>query len=230
MNLSSYRTRIARAVGGLSTSDTDDLALIDAWVNEGVVQFLKDTKINVLSAVLGVTAGSADYTLDTDILGFTDVWYEPASGEDVMLEPVDSLEIARMRLSDGTTDSSPRYYAMQGAHLLQIHPAPASSSDQLHILYTPRPAAMSATSDAPSDSTKGNVPEEYHPVIEAYAKWKAAQADDHRPSDFGLNFQAEYERGCSQARAHMNRKAGVFKARKRLGRRRRWPTSPGVDR
>lgn len=231
MNLSTFRTRIARGIGGLSPSDANDLALIDSWVNEAVVQFLKDTKINVIPAVLGVTAGSGDYTLDTDILAFTDVWYEPASGEQVMLEPVDSREIARMRLTDGVTETSPRYYALQGAHLLQIYPAPASSSDQLHLLYTPRPAAMSATSDAPSDATKGNIPEEYHPNLEAYAKWKAAQADDHRPSEFGMNFQAEYERGVSMARASINRKSGAFRGRKTLARTGRWrvPTSPGVD-
>ena len=228
MNLADFRSRIARSVGGLSTSDATDLALIDDWVNEGVVQFLKDTKINVVTAVLAVTAGSADYTLDTDILSFTDVWYDPASGESVILDPVDSRELNEMRLADSSA-SSPRYYATQGAHLIQLFPAPASSSDTLHIKYTPRPAALSATADSPDTSTKGNVPEEFHPVIEAYAKWKAAQADDHRPSEYGMNYQAEYERGCSMARATINRKSGVFRARKTHGRRRYWPTSPGAD-
>lgn len=229
MNLSTFRTRIARAVG-LSGSDSSDLSLVDSWVNEGVVQLLRDTKVNQITAVLGVTASSGDYTLDTDILAMTDLWYEPADGiQNVLLEPVDSREIERMRRLQTAADVSPRYYALQGAHLLRLYPLPGSSSDKLHITYTPRPAALSATSDAPSDSTKGNIPEEYHPVIEAYAKWKAAEAEEHRPSEFGLKFQAEYERGVAKVRADMNRKGGVFKGRKIPGRRPLFPVTPGTD-
>lgn len=230
MNLDEYRSRIARVVG-MSSSDSDDLALIDDWVNEGVVQFLKDTKINQLTAVLAVTAGSGDYTLDTEILAFTDVWYAPSGGQEVVLEPVDSRDILQMRRNTTTAESTTRYYAMQGAHLLMLYPEPASSDDRLHIIYTPRPDAMSATSQSPSDSAKGNVPEEYHDVIEAYAKWKAAEAEEHRPSNYGLSFQAEYEKGIAKTRSDLNKKAGVFKSRKVGGklRGRRFPVTPGTD-
>lgn len=231
MNLDDYRTRVARVVG-MSASDSDDLALIDSWVNEGVVQFLKDTKVNQLTAVLAVTAGSADYTLDDDILAMTDLWYEPADGStNILLEPVDSGEVIRMRMAQGAVEASPRYYALQGAHLIMLFPNPVSSSDELHLVYTPRPAAMSATADAPSDSAKGNVPDEYHHVIEAYAKWKAAEAEEHKPSQFGLAFQAEYEKGVAKTRSDMNKKGGVFKARKVGGKRRgrRYPVTPGTD-
>ena len=169
MNLDQYRTRVARAVG-MSASDSDDLSLIDSWVNEGVVEFLKDTKVNQVTAALSVTAGSGDYTLDSDILSMTDIWYAPSDGnQDTLLEPVASSHIIEMRRYQAAADVAPRYYALQGAHLLMMYPYPASDSDVLHIVYTPRPAAMSVTSDAPSDAAKGNVPEEYHSVIEAYA-------------------------------------------------------------
>lgn len=230
MNLSTFRTRVSRAVG-MSTSDAGDLSLIDGWVNEGVLQFLKDTKANQITAVLSVTASSGDYTLDTDILSFTDLWYAPSGNQEVLLEQVDSREILRMRRTQQAADTSPRFYAQQGAHLLMLYPAPGSSSDLLHLIYTPRPAAMSVTSDAPSDATKGNVPAEYHDVIEAYAKWKAGEAEEHKPSNFGLSWQAEYAKGVAQARAHINRKSGVFKARKVGGVRsgRRFPLKRGVD-
>ena len=231
MNLNDYRTRVARVVG-MSASDSDDLALIDSWVNEGVVEFLKDTKVNQLTAALSVTASSGDYTLDSEILALTDVWYEPADGsQSIVLEPLDSLEIRRMRLTQTATGTAPRYYAMQGAHMLMLHPNPASSDDLLHLIYTPRPTGMSATADSPDEAGRGNVPEEYHSVIEAYAKWKAAEAEEHEPSKFGLAFQAEYAKGVAEVRSDMNRKAGVFKAKKVGGKRRgrRFPVTPGTD-
>ena len=229
MNLNDYRTRVARAVG-LSASDSDDLDLIDAWVNEGIVQLLRDTKVWQKTASLSVTAGSGDYTLDTDIIAMTDLWYSPANNvQDTLLEPVDSREIERMRRQQTAADVSPRYYALQGAHLLRLYPLPGSDSDTLHITYTPRPAALSATADTPTTEANGNIPAEYHPLIEAYAKWKAGEAEEHKPSEFGLKWQAEYERGVAKIHADMNRKAGVFKGKKRWGRRPVFPLTPGTD-
>lgn len=230
MNLATIRRRTARAIG-LSASDSDDTTDIDSWANEAVEQFLKDTKLNVKTASMSVTASSGDYTLDSDILALADLWYEPANGvQEVLLEPVDSREIQRMRRLQVSADISPRYYALQGAHLLMLYPNPESSSDLLHISYVPRPtAALSATSDSPSDATRGNIPTEYHPVIEAYVKWKAGEAEEHRPSESGMKFQAEYERGIAKVRGDLNKKAGVFKAKKRWGRRPMWPITPGTD-
>lgn len=230
MNLNDFRTRVCRVVG-LSPSNSSDLSLIDSWVNEAVIQFLKDTKLNVLKASLSVTAGSADYTLDSDILTFTDAWYEPADGtQDWMLEPVDSREIMRMRLIESSVFAVPQYIALQGAHLIMLHPAPTSSSDKLHILYVPRPTAtLAVTADSPADATRGNIPAEYHPILEAYVKWKAAEAEEHRPSEYGKVFEAEYQRGVAQTRADLNKKSGVFLPRKVHGRRRIFPRTPGVD-
>lgn len=230
MNLSDFRTRVARVVG-LSTSNAQDLALIDSFVNESVVQFLRDTKINVVKASLSVTAGQPDYTLDTDIIAFTDAWYEPSGGNQKwLLEPVSSRDILAMRIAEGAVESATRYIAIQGAHLIMLHPAPQSSEDKLHILYVPRPTAvLSATSHSPADPTRGNIPEEFHPILEAYVKWKTAEAEEHRPSDSGRAFQAEYEAGVMKTRAILNKKAGVFLPRKRHGRRRPFPFHPGVD-
>lgn len=230
MNLNDFRTRAAR-VSGMSTSESGDVELLDDWTNEAVVQFLKDTKLNVRKAALALTAGQADYTLDSDILSFSDLWIEPASGQwDGMLQPLDSAELLRMRLLADSTDTTVRNYALQGAHTLMLYPTPQSSSDVLHVLYVPRPSAMAVTADTPSATANGNIPEEYHPLIEAYVKWKACSAEEHRGSENGLQFQAEYERGCAKVRGEMNRKAGVLKAPAVWGRRgRRFPVTPGTD-
>jgi hypothetical protein len=229
MTLGEIRARVCRSIG-MSASSTEDIALIDGWVNDGITQFLKDTKINVVTAAMATTEGVSDYTLDEDILSFTDVWYAPADGsQGVLLEPLDSRELLRMQMYEGSADVYPRYYAMQGAHLLLLYPTPSSSSDMVHILYTPRPGLISQADQQPSDETKGAIPQEFHVVIEAYVKWKAAQAEEHRPSEFGLTFQAEYERGISMVRSSMNRKKGVFQAPAKVGRRPLFPMTPGTD-
>lgn len=231
MNLSDFRTRAAR-VSGMSTSDSSDTSLLDAWANEAVTQFLRDTKIHVRKASLAVTAGSADYTLDTDILAFMDIYITPSSGQwDGMLEPIDSAELLRRRLLSSSAETTVRYYALQGAHTLMLYPAPQSSSDTLHVLYVPRPSStLSATADSPSATAYGGIPTEYHPLIESYVKWKACEAEEHKPSQNGLQFQSEYERGIARVKADLNRKAGVLKAGAVWGRRgKRFPVTPGTD-
>lgn len=231
MNLANFRTRVAR-VSGMSPTDSGDLALIDAWVNDAVTQFLKDTKFNVLQASLSVTAGTPDYTLDTDILAFTDVWLDSASGstQDGLLEPRDSREILRMRLQSDWTGVPPMYYGLQGGNLIMLHPAPVSSSDKLNIIYVPRPLnALSVTSDTPSATASGGIPSEYHAVLEAYAKWKACEAEEHKPSENGQMFMAEYNTGIARVRRDLNLKAGVFKSPARWGRNGYYPAGRGVD-
>lgn len=230
MNLNDFRVRAAR-VSGMSTSESGDTDLLDSWANEAVVQFLKDTKLDVRKAALALTADQGDYTLDADILSFSDVWIEPASGQfDGLLQPTSSGDLIARRRLEVTPESSVVYYALRGAHTLMLHPAPQSSSDVLHILYVPRPDAMATTAATPSATANGNIPEEYHPLIEAYVKWKACSAEEHRGSDNGLQFQAEYERGVARVRGDMNKKAGVLKAGATWGRRgKRFPVTPGTD-
>jgi hypothetical protein len=229
MNLATFRSRIAR-VTGMSNSVTADQALMDGWVNEGILQFLRETKHNVKLAAMAVTAGQADYLLDTNILSLQGLWYEPAdSVRGPLLEQVTPERIFEMRLPEFTDTSGSRYYALAGAHTLMLYPDPGDSDDLLHLLYVPRPTALSATSDAPSGTANGNIPEEYHTIIEAYAKWKAAEAEEHKGSDYGIQFQAEYERGIAKVKGDIRRKSGVIAPTVTIGRPRRVYPSPGVD-
>lgn len=232
MNLNDFRTRVAR-VSGMSSSVTEDLALIDSWANEAVEQFLRDTKINKQLGTMAVTAGEGDYQLDTDILSFEDLWIEPAnsSDQDRLLERRSSAEIRQMRLFEAAEDVTSMYYAVDGEHLLMLYPAPVSSSDELKMTYVPKPtAALSVTADSPASTAYGNIPTKHHPVLESYIKWKACEAEEHKPSDNGLAFQAEYERGVAKVKADISRKSGIMAGPARWGRRnKRIPTSPGID-
>jgi hypothetical protein len=222
------QTRVARVIG-MSMSVTADTDLILGWYNDAVVQFLRETKINVRPASLAVTADQDDYTLDTDILAMQAMWYQPAAGSTSMMIAISPEEMyeRRMVTSDG---GPPQFYALSGAHTLLLSPPPSSDSDAIHMLYVPRPAAMSATSDTPSASANGNIPAEYHTILEAYTKWKAGEAEEHRPSENGLQFQAEWERGIVKVKAEVRRKAGPVIGSVRIGRGMSYPrVGNGVD-
>ena len=210
------QTRVARSIG-LSLSVTADTALMLGWYNDAVEQFLRETKINVRPASLAVTAGQADYTLDDDIMSMQAMWFQPAQGSTSMMIPITAEDMYQRRMYN-QTGGPPQYYALLGAHTLLLDPSPTSNSDLLHMLYVPRPAAMAASSDSPSATAMGNIPSEYHTILEAYVKWKAGQAEEHRPSENGLQFQAEWEREITRVKGELRRKAGAVIGSVRMGR------------
>jgi hypothetical protein len=222
------QTRVARAIG-LSLSTAEDMALMLGWYNEAVEQFLRATKINVRPAALAVTAGQDDYSLDTDIIALQAMWFQPASGSTAMMLPITPEEMYARRMVT-QAGGPPNYYSLSGAHTLLIHPAPSSDDDQIHILYVPRPAAMAASSDSPAATAMGNIPSEYHTLLEAYVKWKAGQADEHKPSENGLQYQSEWERGVTAVKGELKRKAGAVIGSVRMGRGLSYPVvGNGVD-
>lgn len=210
------QTRVARAIG-LSLSVSDDMALMLGWYNDAVEQFLRETKINVRPASLAVTAGQEDYSLDSDIMSMQALWFQPAEGSTAMMQPITPEEMFQRRMVT-QSGGPPNYYSLSGAHTLMIHPTPSSNNDAIHMLYVPRPTAMAASADSPSATAMGNIPSEYHPLLEAYVKWKAGQAEEHRPSENGLQYQSEWERGITAVKSELKRKAGAVIGSVRMGR------------
>lgn len=231
MNLATFRSRISGTVGAANTGT--EQALIDGWVNEGVVDFLRRTKVHKKLLQMALTAGTSDYTLDTDILSFEKAWVDSASSsyQDRLLEPVDYAEIVRMRTVQSPVGIGPLYYSLEGAHLLLLHPAPISSDDTLRAVYVPRPAALSVSSDSPSSTANGGIPEEFHQFIEAYAKWKAADFVDDQSSQQGQTYLQEYLAGVVEAKRALTTKAGNRLSGAKWGRypRRPLPITPGTD-
>ena len=228
MNLATFRSRIAR-VSGMSSSDADDLTLIDGWVNDAIEQFNRETKLNVALASMTVTAGSGDYSLDTDILAMQALWYAPADSQSALMIPLAPETLIQNRLFEGSQNTPPRYYALAGGNTLMLWPNPTSSTEKIHVLYVPRHTALAATADTPAATANGNIPVEYHPILEAYAKWEACEAEEHRPSNSGDTFKQEWNQGVAVVRSEVKRKAGVTLPAVRLGRPRNLPSSPGVD-
>ena len=230
MNLATFRSRISGAIGLDNTASSTEQGLIDGWVNEAVEQFLIEVKPHWRTAQLATTAGSGDYTLDTDILAFKDIYLAPGdSSINRQLQQVDTEEIIRNRiLLSASTGVSPYKYAVQGSNILMLFPVP-QSGDVLHILYIPRPTALSATADSPSATANGGIPAEFHPILEAYAKWKGADYADDKSSQYGQLYLQEWARGLAKAKEIQMKKAGVRTGSAKIGKTRRWPVGSGVD-
>lgn len=234
MNVAEFALRVTHAIGidaaTANSATSQEYTLFLSWLNEGVVEFLRKTKIFKRTASLTLTSGTADYAMDTDILAFEDATYTPDGGTQRSLIQIDTWEIRDMRIRNTVLSVAPEYYAFEG-QVIMLYPTPQSSSDTLHLVYVPRPTALAATADAPSATANGGVPAEYHHVIEAYVKWKAGQHANDKASQNGEAFHQEFEQGVVDARVSEFRKAGMRIGSANIGRSRGWRgyAGPGVD-
>lgn len=123
-----------------------------------------------------------------------------------------------MRAGGSTSTSYPASaYALAGANLLMVWPTP-SGADVITIYQTPRPTALSVSSDDPSTASLGGIATEYHKAIEWYMSWQAADSED--AEDKGDHYRQLYEQTLTRIRATSVRKGG------RLGRAQIGPLRP----
>ncbi len=233
MTVAEFALRVTGAIGidaaTANSATSQEYALFLSWLNEAAVEFLRETKVFKRTASLAVVAESADYSIDSAILSFEDATYTPSGGTQRLLRQVDTAIIREMRLGTTTLASDPEWYAYEGQTIM-LYPTPRSSSDALHIVYVPRPTAMTATTDAPSVTANGGIPEEYHPVLESYVKWKAAEHANDKASGNGQGFKQQWDEGVAKTKITEIRKAGMLIGSVNLGRR-NWRSfaGPGVD-
>lgn len=225
MDLTTFRLRVQASTGlAAASAGHYEQALVDGWVNEGIVQFLLRTKVVKKTAVLNLTANEGDYVLDPDILALEDLYVG-----DRILQPVDTGDIRRWRLGAGTTDEGASKYAYE-SQMLMLYPTPQSAG-QLHIVYVQRPTPLTAAGHDPGVDPYGRIPAEYHPIIEAYAKWKGAEYSNDQASQNGATFSQQYEAAIMQTKVLETRKAGVVTRRALPGWRSKQGVgiSPGID-
>jgi hypothetical protein len=212
--LTNFRLRVA-AILGLDNSSNGDQGLIDAWVNEGYEDFVRRTQCNVDEATMALTSGTDDYTIATSIMAILEI-DNSASDQTYGMERLTLPDLLKMRRAAPTTASPARYYAFKGSDRLSVFPTPGSS-ETLTILYVPRPTALSAGSDVPSD-----VPAEFHQALEYYALHRGGEYDNHGPSQFGAYWMAKYEKAVQECRQAMRQRGGSRAARAQVGRATRY--------
>jgi len=149
MTLKDFRDEVGFKLN-FSTSDAEELARVDAWVNRGYEDILLRTQCKVCHGTMTTTADEWRYSLPTNTLDILEIWLEDDSGETVPFEKTDARHIIRLRAGLETeTGSPPRFFAVDGSNFFMLWPTP-SDTDTINVLYVPRPTALSATGDAPS--------------------------------------------------------------------------------
>jgi hypothetical protein len=187
MNLDEYRDEIAFKMN-YSVTDAEELSRMDAWVNRGYTDILLRTQCKVCHGTMTTTAGEWRYALPTNTLDIVEIWLEDDDGETIGFEKTDARHLIRMRAGLEVDESSPpRYFAVDGSNMFMLWPTP-SDTDTINVLYVPRPTALSATSDEPTD-----IPNEFHEGVLWYALWQAADADDDASSQMGEYYRTIYE-------------------------------------
>ena len=88
----------------------------------------------------------------------------------------------------------------------------------------PRPTALSATADVPSD-----VPAEFHKAIEFYALREAADYDDDQSSYLGRYYDQQYTAWITRIKKAIWQKGGSKLPVAQMKGRRRVPTDPSQD-
>ena len=124
--LAQFRTRITSKTGLANTASSADQSLVDSWVNEGVVDVLRETGCNIDSTT--VTPGaSADYALGVSVLGIIDM-YTTSGGTDNRVEQMTVPDLLEMRRNGSTTSGPTVYYALAGPGLVLFFPPPAAAA------------------------------------------------------------------------------------------------------
>lgn len=202
--LARFRSRIAMRTGiAADTAGSDDQTLADEFINDGVLDVLRETHCNVDKQT--VTPGaSADYALGTDVLAIIDL-YTSSGGTDSRVEQVSVPDLIELRRQGTTASSSPvSHFALAGSDLILFYPTPAAA-DTLTMYYVPKPTALSGSADDPSSASLGGIRTEFHKAIEYYALAEAADYDDDQSSAQGARYREWYQAELGKVRKQLNR-------------------------
>ena len=219
--LATFRSRVASIIG-LDNSTAGDQTFMDAVINEGYVQLLRETRGKVRSATF-TPGANADVTMDTSVLFIVEAYLNDMRMTKIALE--DLLQMRRGYANVSVTGWN-SYYAFSAQDLMSFWPTPAAT-DTVTVYYVPRPTAMSVSSDQPSD-----VPAEWQHLIEFYALWRTADLDDDSTSQQGERYRAYYTQGVREMRRDL-----AFHGRHKLNRSvipgqtgaRFWPRARDID-
>lgn len=198
-------SRVSQKLGIDSTAATDELALMQGWANEAVVDVLLRTHIYINIGDLALTSGTAEYRLDSAILAIDNGRGSTPAGVG-HYRLVGLADMITVQASNPVSASYEKLIAIEG-DLLIVSPTP-SSSESLRFFYVPRPTAMSSDSHDPSTSTYGGIPTEYHRALEYYMLWQGAEYDDKRAAMTPQEYFKAYLGECREVIRGRNRKRG----------------------
>lgn len=211
MNLTEFRAEVS-SVLSLNLSDATELARIDQWINDGVVEVLGETGSKVTSTSVSLTAGTGDYSLSATVMRL--VWVQNSDSYELQVSTPDEIRRKRLNAASDVT----REYALDGSDLLMVYPTPSANAT-LTVYYVPRPAVLATGADTPSE-----LPAEFHRCVALYALWRGADYDDDQSSAQGTRYAQMFEQELARCRKRLNMKGGRKLAPARVSTRVRVPS------
>lgn len=210
---------VSRSLGLDDTASSDELTLMQRWVNRGIVDILMKTRCYMDLGTMTLISGVTDYRLDTNILVVNQITVPDTAGNVIELDSINMNDILPYLSSQIATTTSPLYAAIEGT-FMRVAPAPTSAV-VLTYLYVPKPTEIPADgttgSDGldPSTAAYGGIPTEYHDAIVDFVLWQAAEYDDkgggfYRGHAFapGSAYQSQYQARIAEILKEHRRKAG----------------------
>lgn len=227
----------SRALGLETDAASDELTLMQRWVNRGIVDLLLKTHAYTDIGLMALSANVTDYRIDSSVLTVDNITLIDSTGAPYALDVVSMTDLLPYLNPNVASTATPTKAAIEGT-LLRIAPVPVSALTLTYI-YVPKPTEITADgttgSDSvdPSNATYGGIPTEFHDAILMYMMWKGAEYDQQGGGFFrghafapGSAFEATYEKRCAEIRRQLRRKRGRGLSKGSVG----YPDRHGINR
>lgn len=170
---------VSRSLGLDDTAGSDELILMQRWVNRGIVDVLEKTHCYLDIGTMALTSGITDYRIDSNILAMDNVTVPDLLGNPRELDIINMTDLLAYLSNVVVAGDSPWKAAVEGT-LMRVAPAPTSAVT-LTYFYVPRPTPITADGTTAQDGTDpstaafGGIPAEYHDAIMMYMTWRGAE-------------------------------------------------------
>lgn len=149
------------------------------WINEGARDIARKTESLEDRDTVAAVVGTAEYTLDTDVIRIHRVEFTPTGEDTIRLEYVDIKDMDNFGWRQRTLrQDRPYVYSVWGsgrALKLIVHPVPATAGNfTIWVYRTPAVLAESTTTDA---ATHVEIPQNWDDILLDYIEYRALRMD-----------------------------------------------------
>ena len=171
MNVAEIKTRVKRQFGDESAVQLTDADIV-RWINDAQREIAR-TNDEVLEtiATAGVTAGTLDYALPSDLLRLRSVRFGNRKIEGLSLQEAND-KIVNVENPTAYQQGVPQYFWVYAGRI-NLYPVPSATDiDDLKLYYTRLPADVAVDADVPELHLK------YHLAIVQYVLQQAYEMDE----------------------------------------------------
>lgn len=191
-------------IAKLRLDATNDLSKVRDWINQVYAQACIETEAVVSTATMSLTAGTASYTLPTQVVRIKAMYVTPVGGAQSQPMLQTTLDyILRRRQASGGVGAALGYvthYAVLGSTDIEVYPTP-QSADTITIYYVGLPTALSGNTDLPSA-----LQEPYASKVLEYGA--LAEGGDFKGDPMTDEYRAMFQLWLSKLKTQITRKAG----------------------